>query len=53
VTFLLRSGGDGFKVTGLQGTDIGRMAELAETYLDLRLASLVSTAKCVSPLVAR
>jgi hypothetical protein len=35
VTFLLWSGGDGFKVAGLQGTDIGRMAELAETYLDL------------------
>jgi len=35
VAFLLSSGGDGFKVAGLQGTDIGRMAELAETYLDL------------------
>jgi hypothetical protein len=41
VTFLLWSGGDGFKVAGLQGTDIGRMAELAETYLDFRLASPV------------
>ena len=35
VTFLRSSNGDGFKVAGLQGTDTGRMAELAETYLDL------------------
>ena len=35
VTFLRSSGGDGFKVAELQGTDSGRMAELAETYLDL------------------
>lgn len=35
VTFLRSSGGDGFKVAELQGTDIGRMAELVETYLDL------------------
>jgi hypothetical protein len=28
---------DGFKVAGLQGTGIGRMAELAGTYLDLPL----------------
>ncbi|HEX2744531.1 MAG TPA: hypothetical protein VHN16_09035 [Streptosporangiaceae bacterium] len=35
VTFLRSSGGDGFKVAGLQGTGIGRMAGLAGTYLDL------------------
>jgi predicted nucleic acid-binding protein len=35
VTFLRSSGGDGFKVAELQGTDIGRMAGLAETYIDL------------------
>ena len=35
VTFLRSSGGDGFKAAELQGTDTGRMAELAETYLDL------------------
>jgi hypothetical protein len=37
VTFLRSSGGDGFKVAGLQGTGTGtgRMAELVETYLDL------------------
>ena len=34
VTFLRSSGGDGFKVAELQGTGTGRMAELAETYLD-------------------
>ena len=28
------SGGDGFKVAELEDTDIGRMAELVETYLD-------------------
>ena len=37
VTFLRSSGGDGFKVAELQGTDIGRMAELVETHLDLPL----------------
>jgi predicted nucleic acid-binding protein len=35
VTFLRSFEGDGFKVAGLQGTDIGPMAELVETYLDL------------------
>ncbi len=35
VTFLRSSGGDGFKVAGLQGTGTGRMAGLAEPYLDL------------------
>jgi len=37
VTFLRSSGGDGFKVAELQGTGTGtgRMAGLAETYLDL------------------
>ena len=35
MTFLRSSGGDGFKAAGLQGTGIGRMAGLAETYLDL------------------
>ena len=35
VTFLRPSGGDGFKVAGLQGTGTGRMAGLAETYTDL------------------
>ena len=35
VTFLRSSGGDGFKVAELQGTDIGRMAGLAGTYIDL------------------
>jgi hypothetical protein len=38
VTFLRSSGGDGFKVAELQGTDTGtgtgRMAGLAGTYLD-------------------
>ena len=34
VTFLRPSGGDGFKVAGLQGTGTGRMAGRAETYLD-------------------
>ncbi len=37
VTFLRSFDGDGFKVAELQGTDIGRMAELVETYLDLPL----------------
>ena len=37
MTFLRSSGGDGFKVAELQGTGTGRMAELAETYLDLPL----------------
>ena len=37
VTVLRSSGGDGFKVAGLQGTGTGRMAGLAETYLDLPL----------------
>ena len=37
VTFLRSSGGDGFTVAELQGTDIDRMAELVETYLDLPL----------------
>lgn len=37
VTFVRLSGGDGFKVAGLQGTGIGRMAELVETHLDLPL----------------
>ncbi len=37
VTFLRSSGGDGFKAAELQGTDIGRMAELVETYVDLPL----------------
>jgi len=37
VTFLRSFDGDGFKVAGLQGTDIGRMAELVETYIDLPL----------------
>ena len=37
MAFLRSSGGDGFKVAGLRGTGTGtgRMAELAETYLDL------------------
>jgi len=35
VTFLRSFDGDGFKVAGLQGTGIGRMADAAETYLDL------------------
>jgi hypothetical protein len=43
VTFLRSSGGDGFKVAGLQGTGIGRMAGLAETSLDLPLG-IVATA---------
>jgi uncharacterized protein len=34
MTFLRSFGGEGFKVAGLQGTDIGRMAELVGTYLD-------------------
>ncbi len=37
VTFLRPSGGDGFTAAGLQGTGIGRMAGLVETYLDLPL----------------
>ena len=37
MTFLRSFDGDGFKVAELQGTDIGRMAGLAETYLDLPL----------------
>ena len=34
VTFPRSSGGDGFKVAGLQGTGIGWMAGFVETYLD-------------------
>ena len=34
VPFLRSSGGDGFRVAGLLGTGTGRMAGLAETYLD-------------------
>ena len=34
MTFPRSSGGDGFTAAGLQGTDIGRVAGLAETYLD-------------------
>src|SRR6266550_3212108 len=37
VTFLRSFDGDGFKVAEVQSTDIGRMAELVETYLDLPL----------------
>jgi predicted nucleic acid-binding protein len=37
VTFLRSFGGDGFKVAELEDTDIARMAELVETYLDLPL----------------
>jgi len=37
VTFLRSFSGDGFKVPELRGTGIGRMAELAETYIDLPL----------------
>jgi uncharacterized protein len=37
VTFLRSFGGDGFKVAELEDTDIVRMAELVETYLDLLL----------------
>jgi predicted nucleic acid-binding protein len=37
VTFLRSSGGDGFRVAELQGAGTGRMAELAERYLDLPL----------------
>jgi predicted nucleic acid-binding protein len=35
VTFLRSSGGEEFKVAGLQGTGTGRPAELMETYIDL------------------
>lgn len=35
MTFLRSYGGDGFTATGLQGTGTGRMAGLAETYVDL------------------
>ena len=37
MTFLRSFDGGGFKVAELQGTDIRRMAELVETYLDLPL----------------
>jgi predicted nucleic acid-binding protein len=37
VTFLKSFGGDGFHVAELEAQDIGRMAELVETYLDLPL----------------
>ncbi|HEU5419607.1 MAG TPA: PIN domain-containing protein [Streptosporangiaceae bacterium] len=36
-TFLRSFGGDGFHVAELEGSDIERMAELVETYLDLPL----------------
>jgi uncharacterized protein len=37
VTFLNSFGGDGFHLAELEDQDIGRMAELVETYLDLPL----------------
>jgi uncharacterized protein len=41
VTFLKSFGDDGFHIAGLEDQDIRRMAELVETYIDLRLASLM------------
>lgn len=37
MSFLRSFGSDGFQVAELEDTDIGRMAELVETYLDLPL----------------
>ncbi len=37
VTFLRPFGGDGFHIAELEDTDVQRMAELVETYLDLPL----------------
>jgi hypothetical protein len=49
VTFLRLSGDDGFKVAELQGTGTGtgRMAGLAETYLDLPLGIVDATVRAL------
>ena len=49
VTFLRSFDGDGFQVAGLQGTAIGRMAELVETYLDLPLGIVIFRSESSMP----